>query len=54
MGVQAMCTIIQNSTNFEVNYVLINDEFFWKNQLELLKILRISHLLKVVVGYFMR
>ena len=28
MGVQAMCTIIQNSTNFEVNYVLINDEFF--------------------------
>ena len=22
-----MCTIIQNSTNFEVNYVLINDEF---------------------------
>lgn len=27
MGVQAMCTIIQNSTNFEVNYVLINDEF---------------------------
>lgn len=54
MGVQAMCTIIQNSTNFEVNYVLINDEFFWKNQLELLKILRISHLLKVVVGYVMR
>ena len=27
MGVQAMCTIIQNSTNFEFNYVLINDEF---------------------------
>ena len=25
-----MCTIIQNSTNFEVNYVLINDEFFGK------------------------
>ena len=22
-----MCTIIKNSTNFEVNYVLINDEF---------------------------
>ena len=48
MGVQAMCTIIQNSTNFEVNYM------FWKNQLELLKILRISHLLKVIVGYVMR
>lgn len=23
-----MCTIIQNSSNFEVNYVLINDEVF--------------------------
>ena len=53
MGVQAMCTIIQNSTNSEVNYVLIN-EFFWKNQLELLKTLRINHLLKVIVGYVMR